>query len=295
MNHIQFAKGLLKYFILRFSLLNTFIITKLKSSLFFHKQYQLRVLTYHDVPRASLGVFRNHLTNIKRDWHFLTPDEFILIKSKRLPLTRNSLLLTLDDGFLSNYDLAMSVLDDLNIKAVFFVVTTFIESKSSYHAQKIVNKSIIPGQVKSSCLHTYSNMTTCHLRSLIACGHEIGSHTLTHPFISSLRSPLSVYSEIVNSKKRLSSMLNIDVRFFAFPFGSYKSISLDAIKLALEHYTITFTSLRGNNELYNGRVCFRETISLDESQMTINSYLHGAADFLYHKNIKLLLSSLNQD
>ena len=293
MNSTKNMREILKAAVLCCSLIKSSIHELLSVTPSPEGQYQLRVLTYHDVPLSCRDMFRKQLICIKKSWHFLTPDEFILIKLKKLALTKNSVLLTMDDGFFTNLLIAMSVLEELNIKAIFFVVTTFIESKSSAHARKIIQKNIIPNQQYRYFMNTRPNMNPSDLRRLVAKGHEIGSHTLTHPFISSLHSPLSVYSEIVNSKQCLFTILQKNIRFFAFPFGSYESMSIPAVRLALEHYNFVFTSLRGNNMPENSRLCFRETISLFDSHLVINSYLAGAADFIYRKQISSLLFSLN--
>jgi peptidoglycan/xylan/chitin deacetylase (PgdA/CDA1 family) len=70
-----------------------------------------------------------------------------------------------------------------------------------------------------SCDELY--LSTDDLRGLQAAGHEVGSHTMTHPNLAKL-APTDVEREVAISKARLESMLPLPVTGFAYPYGKPK-------------------------------------------------------------------------
>ena len=57
-------------------------------------------------------------------------------------------ILTLDDGFIDNYDFAINVLDDLKIKAIFFVIPYFIDN--NYTSAEYI-EALFPNFNKFNC------------------------------------------------------------------------------------------------------------------------------------------------
>jgi peptidoglycan/xylan/chitin deacetylase (PgdA/CDA1 family) len=82
------------------------------------------VLIYHDVPSVSgdhavdLATFESHITFMKRHFDFITPEQ---LKERRHPLSRIRVLLTFDDGFCNQFELAKRVLLKHSVPALFFI------------------------------------------------------------------------------------------------------------------------------------------------------------------------------
>ena len=68
---------------------------------FFYKKNQFRVLMYHDINDDQLVNFKKQLTQLKKNWHFIKPEEFKNINEIKKN-NKNILLLTFDDGFKSS-------------------------------------------------------------------------------------------------------------------------------------------------------------------------------------------------
>ncbi len=75
-------------------------------------------------------------------------------------------------------------------------------------------------------------------RDLARAGHEIGSHTLTHPILTTL-TPDHLRREITESKLLLERELGQPVAGFCPPNGSYDDTTLNAIRLAGYQYAPT--------------------------------------------------------
>src|SRR5439155_1073369 len=100
--------------------------------------------------------------------------------------------LTFDDGAASDYEYAFPVLVELGLRATFFVVPTRIDR---------------PGQV-----------TWAQLREMLAAGMEIGSHSMTHPFLDALDEQ-ALRREFGDSKRLLEDRLGAPVHAASRPRG----------------------------------------------------------------------------
>ena len=73
-------------------------------------------------------------------------------------------------------------------------------------------------------------LSTAMVKSLLANGHEIGSHTVTHPDLTSI-SATQLTAELRNSKTKLRQLFGANVaQSFASPTGTYNTKTLNAIK-----------------------------------------------------------------
>lgn len=100
--------------------------------------------------------------------------------------------LTFDDGCESDYTEAFPVLSELGMRATFFVVPTLVETKGY--------------------------VTWRQLREMVAGGMEIGSHSMTHPFLHDLDED-GVRREFGDSKMAIEDRLGQAVRSASLPRG----------------------------------------------------------------------------
>ena len=107
------------------------------------KNPKIAVLCYHNIGTAeekenfpdekdwviTVENFREHLDYLKENnYKTLTMDEFYSWKCGEIDLPYKSVLITFDDGFLSNYEYAFPLLKEYNMNATVFVVGRFIEN-----------------------------------------------------------------------------------------------------------------------------------------------------------------------
>jgi peptidoglycan/xylan/chitin deacetylase (PgdA/CDA1 family) len=115
--------------------------------------------------------------------------------------------LTFDDGYLSHYHIAKYLYEE-GIKATFFVVT---------HLKNFEGKPL---------LTIYPEL----LQEMNDMGHEIGSHSCTHPILTELP-PWRLEHELVESKNWLEKTLKRPIKGFAYPGGFYnKNVVLAVAK-----------------------------------------------------------------
>lgn len=114
------------------------------------------------------------------------------------------IILTVDDGYVNNYEFMFPLLAKYNMKAVIYVVAGL-----DHNSWDVANH----GEKKLPM------MTELQVRELIRSGLiEIGSHTLTHPNLPTI-SPEQQVKEIKGSKEFLEQKYGINVTSFSYPYG----------------------------------------------------------------------------
>jgi len=103
--------------------------------------------------------------------------------------------LTFDDGYLSHYHIAKSLFEE-GIKGTFFIITRL----KHFEGEPLLT------------LHPKL------IRAINDMGHEIGSHSCTHPNLVRL-SESDLEYELRKSKEFLSDLLKEDIVGFAYPGG----------------------------------------------------------------------------
>lgn len=124
---------------------------------------------------------------------------------------RSRLAITFDDGYHGNAAIAAPILERHNQRACFFVTTGWIGSSHQ------------PWWDKEKGIETRW-MSWDQVRELRAAGHDIGSHTQTHPDLGVVP-PEIARAEIGGGMVRLDAELGARSGLFAYPFGGRKNMS----------------------------------------------------------------------
>jgi peptidoglycan/xylan/chitin deacetylase (PgdA/CDA1 family) len=136
--------------------------------------------------------------------------------------------LTFDDGYVDNLTEAAPILREFGFTATCYIVADRIGSYNAWDAVQLqVNKPL---------------MDEGQLLAWLAEGHEIGSHTLTHPRLTEL-SDAAATQEIVESREKLQRMSSSAVDHFCYPYG-YCAPEI-AAKVRAAGYRSAVTTSRG--------------------------------------------------
>jgi peptidoglycan/xylan/chitin deacetylase (PgdA/CDA1 family) len=115
-------------------------------------------------------------------------------------------MLTVDDGFVDNYELMLPLLKKYGFKAVVYVVTGETYNRWDVEASENPDKP-------------FPLMTNEQIKAMAESGYiEIGGHTLSHPFLSKL-SYKEQKQEIEQNKFELESIIGKPLTSFAYPYG----------------------------------------------------------------------------
>jgi peptidoglycan/xylan/chitin deacetylase (PgdA/CDA1 family) len=116
----------------------------------------------------------------------------------RTVLPPNPVVITFDDGWIDGYEGAFPVLQRYGMIASFFISAQWIGGGNS------------------------EVMSWAQIQELSRAGMEIGSHTMTHPYLTQL-DPDEMAWELQESKALLEEHLGEPVEVLAYPFGIYDS------------------------------------------------------------------------
>jgi len=246
---------------------------------------RLRVLLYHDVAPENYKRLGLQLRWLARRWTFVTPDHFAAMVSGEAPIRGDNLLLTFDDGFVSNHGVAEVVLNPMGVKAIFFVVSDFVEIEAREAAHAFIGQNIIPGMPVAEMPAYWGNMRWHDLAALLEQGHTIGSHTRTHARLSRVNVFSELEGEIIQSADVLEQRLGVKIEHFAYPFGDLGSFSQQALAVARRRYRFVYSGLRGDNgQTPLPLSLWRDSMTPSDSVAMLGAFLEGGADWRYAKS-----------
>lgn len=145
--------------------------------------------------------FRNFKTLTFKDYYAFIKGEKHLSTFPKRPL-----IITFDDGYLSVFENALSILQKYDFKVVMFLLG---------------DKNILQNNWDKGEQISHNRLMNKQQRQQIfRAGWEIGAHTMTHKDLTKI-SEQEAMKEISEAKKELSNEFKTEIITFAYPYGSY--------------------------------------------------------------------------
>ena len=196
---------------------------------------------------------------MSRDCTFLTLQE-CRDRALRGDLPAKTVCLTFDDGKKSHLDLVAPLLQEAGVRGTFFIITEWLGR---------------PNFLKPA-----------ELRKLSEMGMEIGSHSVSHPFMTTL-SDEAMCKETEDSKKYLEDLISRPVDSYSYPYGDVNERVRNVVARA--GYKVGCGAWRGSNTsesdwLVLNRWGMHDTTGLQGLERIVEegtpSWLERGADFL---------------
>lgn len=147
----------------------------------------------------------------------------------RLTPGKKFIMITVDDGYLDNYELLLPLLQKHNMKAVIYIVTGENHNRWDVEDPKNPEKHV-------------RLMDSQQLKLLIESGHvELGGHTMTHPKLDQL-STEQQWHEIMENKRQLEEITGSPLLSFAYPYGIFNDKSIELVKQAGYQFAVATNS-----------------------------------------------------
>ena len=193
---------------------------------------KVAVLAYHKIGEPSIKgwhtwnyvpdkVFEKQLQYLKDDaWQVIDEKQFLDGLDQPETLPHKAALITFDDGYRSNLEVAVPILKRFSYPAIVFVPTAFIGGYNAFDAE-------ISFEPKESIC------TWNELRALERNKVSVQSHGVNHFHFSEL-SLKQLLEEIQQSKKILEENLDKPINLFSFPYGDNKKDSIEVEKVLSE-------------------------------------------------------------
>ena len=133
------------------------------------------------------------------------------------PLCDRRVVITFDDGYVNVLRHGLEPLAATGFKAIQFLVANLLGRNNEW--------DIPLGEAPEPM------MDAAQVRDWITAGHDIGSHTLTHPWLTRL-SVSAAREEITASRKKLEDLFGRPVRHFCYPYGDWNETVRDLVAVA---------------------------------------------------------------
>ncbi|WP_051171433.1 polysaccharide deacetylase family protein [Sporomusa ovata] len=192
------------------------------------------VLNYHQINNENHNVLTLSDTEFEAQIKYLYQEGYTAISPEQLAdylqygkeLPNKPILITFDDGYEDNYQVAYPILQKYHFKATIFLITDFAGKYSRY-------------------------LTWQQIREMSDNGINFESHTLSH-IILPKASDEEVYAQLVNSKKALEWRLGKKVEYLAYPGGKCDQRIIQLAKEAgyRAAFTVNFGRNRTNSTMY---------------------------------------------
>jgi peptidoglycan/xylan/chitin deacetylase (PgdA/CDA1 family) len=237
---------------------------------FYLKKLQFPIIYYHDIvmdggfslQQTNFLIFKNQMEYLAKHGYktllFSEVEEFMRYSDKNKDKV---VLITFDDGYISNYLHAFPIMKELGLKFNIFINTKMIEDNDPKYL-------------------TIENVKEMYKSGLV----EFGSHTHSHIDAKSVTEN-ELINEIETCNIRIKEWLGYNTLDFCYPYGFY---SRNTNELLSKYYKRIYTSdckplEKRNDSLVRGRI----GISTDDTDYIFKNKLKGNYDvmYLYYKRI----------
>ena len=229
----------------------------------------LPILAYHKIgTQKELGitwiapsVFEKQIAFLHSEqYQTVSPNDLTeaLLEKRKLP--EKSVMITFDDGYRNNFEIAAPLLFELKIPFSVFVITDFIKQAN----KKFMNESML----KELASHPLVS---------------IGSHSQTHVRLTKC-SPKELTNEISGSKSYLEDLLGKEIDMFSYPHGDFNAIVRSEVSKA--GYKLGFTSHYDVNKKTQDKLKLnRNEIWNTDDLSTLKKKLQGNFDWLKYRSL----------
>ena len=197
----------------------------------------------HDVPEMIEGECEYSITrktfkklveqSLKESYSFSAIKDIFDIKNDK------SVFLTFDDGYEGVYKNVLQICEEMGIPFCIFITIGFLNRENYISRKELIE------------------LSKCKLCT-------IGSHTMTHPMLRYLSEDKIKY-ELSESKQVLEEIIDKEVEFLAYPYGSVFAVDDRSIELAEKvGYKMAFTTLAAHNTCLDGTRFFLPRKNINE-------------------------------
>lgn len=264
---IMFVDFLKKFFLLYLELSGVNAFFRWKNA------GKVKVLMFHSI--SPPGVYFDNAISVEdfsASLNYLSKNYSILKLTQRGDFVgycpdKINVLLTFDDGFVDNFNVAAPIMKRLGISGVFFLIADCLKDG---HVPRHIN-------IKSDRKHVfdtsaYQTMTISQVRALLDSGMTIGSHGCAHPDYTAIDYHEGINDALV-AKAQIQAVCDVSISAYAFPWGRFQDNQQNELGV---HYQRIFTTNHGFNKLDDIVFCRNEVANFQHLRCAVS----GSLDFL---------------
>lgn len=198
----------------------------------------VRIVHYHYVFDDQRDSFERHLELLAGRLEAVSLSEAV----RRLlagTVRGREVVVTFDDGFRNQLTNAAPALRAYGFSACFYILTALVSAPPAKADAICRDRILMPLPVEP--------LTWDEVRELLSMGNEVGSHTRTHPDLTSL-DEAGLLDELAGSRAELENRLGTPVTHFSAPFGDRRRFGPAVSEAARRAgYATCATAQRGIN------------------------------------------------
>lgn len=173
--------------------------------LLYHKVAEVAPGSCHPAIHVHPAQFVEQLALLRRlGAHAISLSDYVAYRRGNTELPPRPVVLTFDDGYLDNYEVALPILQQFGFSATVFLVSRLIGRTNVWDLDE--------PQVPLLGLE--------HIREMQRAGIEFQSHTCTHARLTTL-APAAALHELGESRTALEQVLGRPVCAIAYPWGAH--------------------------------------------------------------------------
>lgn len=204
--------------------------------LFYHRVADVKVDPH--LLCVSISNFERQMEYLKNHYNVIKMST-LLEKLSKKEMKSSDVVVTFDDGYADNLYNALPILEKYSIPVTIYVTVDKIDSIDPFYWDLDTPVKDLGRALKQKELIRLAS------HPLV----EIGSHTLTHPILSSL--DLNKQNEEIHlSRLKLEKLLGRTVLSFSYPIGSSKCFSSDTIKIVEDSGYTSACTTQGDRVTY---------------------------------------------
>ena len=233
----------------------------------------LRVLNYHATPQRDATGLEQQLEFYLEHFDPAQPTDLDACLSGHFDVSRPRLLITFDDGYRSNHDVAPPVLEKHGFRACFFLPEAEIASARAAADTAFAKTHDEPEP----------RMSWPEVRALEARGHRVGCHTRTHVRLADDLPADRLADEITQAGRDIAGKLGHPVEDFCWVGGeewSYGAGAFDEVRRAgyqRVFMTNLYPVLPGSSPIWIQRTNVEASWPIEQ----VKFYLSGVMDLAY--------------
>jgi peptidoglycan/xylan/chitin deacetylase (PgdA/CDA1 family) len=210
---------------------------------------------FGDIYYISPDVFEEHLKYLKDNKYNVIPmSEYVKFVESGKSAPKNTVVITIDDGYRSIYEKAYPLL-----------------KKYGYTATTYLYNNFLPGGKNA--------LTVAQIKEMAADGFEFGSHSATHPILTLKQKTKKgkkylmddreylkfLETEIVGSKEYLEDKTGLVMDTIAYPYGAYSEEVIAFVKKA--GYKAGFSVVPSYNTAETDKYALKRTMLYNNSDI----------------------------
>lgn len=189
----------------------------------------IRIINYHDTPASHASRLERQLKWFARNYEPVDENDLaVLVQRGEWNKSKPGLIISFDDGLLSNYDVAAPLLEKYGFVGWFFVPTDFVDAPPGDQAAFARDHQIL-GEASDRMAMSWDELRRLSKR------HVIGAHTQSHCRMTKDLPEDRVEAEIAGSKRVIEQHLDKPVRSFCWVGGethAYQALAAKHIRKA---------------------------------------------------------------